>query len=354
MALSGLVVACQPGRRDPGACIDPEDAAQAASLGDAATSDAASPDAVEATALSSEDLTRIEAWLEGAEPPAPGDFGPRFAALLPLLDSPDEHLRDELAFSLYESWLRGEDPAPPEARADLARRLLAAMRDDLPASPRAPLDPAGAYGRSFRVLVAATVVRADFESPALSSAQLMEFAELGARHAGREVDLRGRTEGGWLHPAAHLADLYSALVRHPALELDDAPALESAMLATLDGLYARPHGFRFTHGEDARWAVPLLFGLRGGRLRPEAVRGWVDRHWELLGRPVAMPFDAEGYAAQRNLRDLLISWLANLSLHGGDGAKGQDEPASSKTAREAPPVEPTRDFEHWLAERLRG
>src|SRR5690606_7702166 len=109
-------------------------------------------------------------------------------------------------------------------------------------------------------------------------------------------------------PAAHLGDLFGALIRHPGLEAEHAPALEAALLSTLDGLYGRTHGHRFTHGEDSRWVLPILSGLESGRLRPVAIEGWIDAHWELLSSQVTAPFDAAGYAAQRNLRDLLISW----------------------------------------------
>ena len=141
--------------------------------------------------------------------------------------------------------------------------------------------------------------------------------DVAARGPGREVDLRGYTGAtGWAHAAAHTADWMKFLARHPGLRADQAARLLDGVAA----LVVRPHGARFSHGEDERLAATVRAVVRRGLVDDARLDAWLTAIAAPLARGFPEPFDPTLYAAQRNARDLLVSCFVALSFDPTPGA----------------------------------
>lgn len=235
-------------------------------------------------------------------------------ALLPELEeflvSTDPAVRDELGFEVLVRWLGKDSPLSADAVRALRDRLVART-----AEPPSPGDEV--FRRSFAALVLSVIAAREVAAPAWTAAELDAQIAAAVRYAEREVDLRGHTGAtGWAHAAAHTADWMKFLARHPALTSGQAARLLDGVAA----LVARPHGARFSHGEDERLAAAVRAVARRALLDDAHIDLWLRRVAEPLGRTWPRPFDPVLYAEQRNARDLLVSCFVALSFDDSPGA----------------------------------
>lgn len=221
-------------------------------------------------------------------------------ALVVDLRSPDPVVRDEGAYATAVRWIPGLDAAE--------RRLLGDRTAGL-------FDDPGIQARAFAPLVLARIVDAgDWQQ---------EWWEAFAGWYPGETDLRGYdTTLGWVHAAAHGADLLAALGRRP--QQDALPLLELAVARLLAGT-----GHVFDAQEDDRIARALAQVLcRPGLGVAESV-GWLDAVSAAFrtGEPGPVPPWASN--TMRTLRMLYLLADRGLRTHGGDGRP------STVTQREA-------------------
>ena len=222
------------------------------------------------------------------------------------LSSPDEAVRDGLAYEVLARWIRIE----PRLSADDLRALMNDLYPRLDRGLGSTADDT-VFGRSFSALVLSVVAAREVDAPFLSNAELAAMVDRVVGYAGKETDFRGRVEGrGWAHAAAHSSDWMKFLARHPRL----TPAQARSLLDGVLSLAVRRHGFILYHGEDGRMAQPVLELLRRERIDAAAFDGWLARLAEPLQTAGGEGFDAALYAAQRNARNLVFTLFVALSV----------------------------------------
>ncbi|MFI5528571.1 DUF2785 domain-containing protein [Kitasatospora sp. NPDC051853] len=204
-------------------------------------------------------------------------------------------MRSELPGLLAD--LRSPDPA---VRDDHAYVRLVELAPGLEEAERLRLgdELAGRFGdpevhvRSFAALVLARLVEA--------GAHRAEWVEAFARWYPAEPDLRGYDAGlGWLHAAAHGADLLAAFGRHPAVE--PAPLLELGARRLL-----APTGQVFDAMEDDRIGCALGVVLTRAELTEHESVGWLGLVAEEFGRAEPGPMPP---FASNTLRTLRVVYL---------------------------------------------
>jgi hypothetical protein len=167
--------------------------------------------------------------------------------LLAMLADPDPAVRDELAYTVLERLIPELDEAACLGLGDeLAGRLA---HPDL-------------HVRSFAALVLAPVVKRGV----FRAAWLAEFEAWYPR----ELDLRGWDPGlGWLHAAAHGAELLGAFGLHPSV-------VPGRMLNLAVERLRAPTDYVFAEMEDARLAHGIALTLTRPELPAAGSAGWLD------------------------------------------------------------------------------
>jgi hypothetical protein len=226
----------------------------------------------------------------------------------------------EAALDALVTDLRSPDPAVRHDRAYLAAVRLT------PA-----LSPAGRRRLGDRV--ATHFAHPAIQARAFAPLVLARIAEAGEWRAEwwsafaawypAEADLRGHDPAlGWLHAAAHGADLLAVLARRPAQ--DPRPLAESAVARLL-----APTGHLFDAQEDDRLAYALAQILSRPALSAEESVEWlapVEKAFR-AGEPGPVPAWASN--TMRALRMLYV--LADRGLR----TRNTDEPPHALTHREA-------------------
>jgi hypothetical protein len=182
-------------------------------------------------------------------PPRGGDVPSLAEELTGLLSSPDPELRDEIAYSTLASWIFQQKLLDAAALRTLTARLLANMTRDI-----GDRDADSVFGRSFSALVLSVVVARDNADPFLVADDWHRI-EMGAlAYLAAEQDVRGYEPAkGWMHSAAHTADLLKFLGRSRHL---DAAGQRRVLDAIAQKLTTA--SVVFTHGEDERFARAVL------------------------------------------------------------------------------------------------
>jgi hypothetical protein len=167
--------------------------------------------------------------------------------LATMLGDPDPVVRDELGYTVLEHLIPDLDQAVCRRPGDeLAGRFTA---HDL-------------HVRSFAALALAPIVK----HGVFQAAWLDQFEAWYPR----EQDLRGwDAEFGWLHAAAHGAELLGAFGLHPGV-------MPGRMLNLAVKRLRTPTGYLFAEMEDARLAHGIALTLTRPELSPTAAVGWLD------------------------------------------------------------------------------
>lgn len=268
-------------------------------------------------------LRAESAALRRAEPEV-AEVDAKVPLWLDLLADEDPVRRDEigyteLAFFVLEKGLVSE-PAMRDAVATLLPRLQVPTEEGTSEGD----DTRALIGRSFAALGLSVLASRDATTPFLSAEQRAELVAATLSYARSESDYRPRdADHGWLHAAAHTADLLKFLAR-----ADTASEVERvAILDAAADIIVRPHGYIFHHGEDGRLAMTIFEVFK--RAVPESAQErFLTRLTEPFGTQATMPFDGKVYAAQRNARAVLLSLFTLLS-------SPADKPASAEALRAA-------------------
>lgn len=168
--------------------------------------------------------------------------------LTPWLASPDPELRDTLAYTILDVWIR---------HGQLSDRELLTLLPSLQHNLTSSIGDSGAdsvFKRSFSALTLASFAERDLRQPFLSPVQYRELLAAALAYLRDERDTRGFDPvQGWVHSTAHTADLLGALARNPHFTPADQQALFAAVEQRLNSA-----GHVYTFGEQDRLAVALL------------------------------------------------------------------------------------------------
>jgi Protein of unknown function (DUF2785) len=205
--------------------------------------------------------------------------------LVELLGDTDPHVRDELAWRVFTTWIhRG-----------VYDDLLAGVGDGMCEGLTVGLGEDGSdtiFRRSFSILILAGVLTRDNEIHAVHPTNVLRWGDQGLGWFVRERDLRGFVPGcGWAHAVAHGADFMAALTRSRHLD-------EGGLMVILDAIADRllaPTSYALTQQEDDRLAYATMALLQRNVVDMALLGPWVERlasSWE-QGEPTQQPVPAQ-------------------------------------------------------------
>jgi hypothetical protein len=186
--------------------------------------------------------------------PAGQQIYPLLRELSTYLGSNDPELRDDLAYTITDVWIKYQK--------DLSAEQLNVLADEWRANLQERIGESGndsVLKRSFSALCLASLAERDLKMPFLGEQRYHQLLESGLTYLNDERDLRGFDPVlGWIHATAHTADLLAAIAENSLLHVDD----QLRMLAAVATRLSSAHQI-FTYGEQDRLArVAATIALR--------------------------------------------------------------------------------------------
>lgn len=220
--------------------------------------------------------------------------------LIDMLASADPEQRDDIAYSTLANWIYQQKLLDATALRPIVDRLLGNLTRGI-----GERDTDTVFGRSFSALVLSVVIARDNVDPVLDAGAWRAIETAAFAYVVAEQDLRGYDPAtGWMHSAAHTADLLKFLARSRYV---DAPGQRRY----LDAIAAKltTAAVVFTHGEDERFARAVLSLVARPDFDAAQFHAWLQRT-----RPTVPehPTVAQLHAAQ-NWKNLLAKLEVLLS-----------------------------------------
>jgi hypothetical protein len=244
-------------------------------------------------------------------PPPPADQLPAMLTELSgHLGSTDPEWRDDIAYTVLSSWIYRQRIVPVELRRTLMNDWIANLSKGI-----GDRNNDSVLRRSFSALALGIIAILDNEQPFLERAEFERLLTAALTYLRNERDVRGfDPQKGWMHSAAHTADLLRFLARGRHLQVDEQAAILSSVsekMSVVDHV--------FTHGEDERFARVAHSIVTRPDFDEAGFTGWVK---VVAARPPAAPTPAS-LAAGQNRRHLLVSLYAVLAMDPRDLASLQ-------------------------------
>jgi hypothetical protein len=237
------------------------------------------------------------------------------------LGSADSAWRDDVGYGVVAACAYGRQALSPEERRALVATLSANLRQGIGESGTDSV-----LRRSFSALDLSVLAAAELQQPALDAAGYGRLLDDALAYLRDERDLRGlEPRVGWIHAAAHTADLLKFLARDPRFEAADQARLLDAVWSKLTAAGTPV----FTHNEDERLAAAIASVVRRSDFDAKAFDAWLERFPALEKRVWSKaPPDAETLDGAQNARNLLRALHVLLALPTPSRA-GQAAPAPS-------------------------
>ena len=248
-------------------------------------------------------------------PPRGSDVPALADELTGLLASPDPELRDEIAYSTLASWIVQQKLLDAGMLRTLDARLVATLTRGI-----GERDTDSVFGRSFSALVLSVVVARDNADPFLDAGEWHRIEAAALDYLAAEQDLRGYDpKSGWMHSAAHTADLLKFLGRSRYLDVAGQRRILDAIARKLT---TAP--IVFTHGEDERFARAVLSLASRKDFDAGAFAAWLQQTKPAVA---AHPTAAQLHAVQ-NWKNL----LAKLEVLLSNDPQPSDAAVAARTA----------------------
>jgi hypothetical protein len=269
------------------------------------------------TAVSSETTTPDPA------PREPAPVEPLVRELAGYLASPDPELRDAFGYSILTAWILQQPRVPPDIVRQLMAEWSANLRQDIGST-----NTDAVFRRSFSVLMLSVVVAHDNAAAFLDAAEAQALLAAALAYLHDERDLRGYdARKGWMHSAAHTADLLKFLARSRFLAAADQRRLLDAI-----ALKMRESSIVFTDGEDGRFARAILSIVNRTDFDVDSFTDWVTRSTPVPPR-TALP-DPAVLRARQNVVNLFAKLEILLMLQESE-ASAPAVPAARDALRAA-------------------
>jgi len=182
-------------------------------------------------------------------PPAGSDIVALVGELIEMLASPDPEVRDDIAYSTLASWIYQQKIVDAAALRAATDRLLENLSVGI-----GERDTDTVFRRSFSALTLSVVVARDNVEPMLPAEEWRRIEQGALAYLAGEQDIRGYDANyGWMHSAAHTADLLKFLARSRHLDAAGQRRLLDAV-----GRKLTTSSSVLTFGEDERFARALL------------------------------------------------------------------------------------------------
>ena len=238
--------------------------------------------------------------------------------LVDMLASPDPEQRDDIAYSTLASWIYQQKLLDAAALRPIIGRLLANLTRGI-----GERDTGTVFGRSFSALVMSVVIARDNADPFLDAAAWRPIETAAFAYLSAEQDLRGYDPAtGWMHSAAHTADLLKFLARSRYVDVPGQRRYLEAIAAKLTTA-----SVVFTHGEDERFARAVLSLVARADFDAAQFQAWLQRTKPAVPEH---PTAAQLRAAQ-NWKNL----LAKLEVLLSNDAQPSEAAGTARTALRA-------------------
>ena len=242
----------------------------------------------------------------------------------PLLASTDPVLRDDVAFTAAERWIRGKRLSPDDLRI-LLKQWTQNLDDGLGTAPDDRV-----FKRSFSALCLSLIAAADLSAPFLQPAEVQGFFDRMLDYFQRERDLRGfDRERGWMHTVAHTADTLKFLSRNPKLAAGADTRLLAAVRAKIDA-----SDTVFAWGENDRMALALQSAVRRADADPAALEAWTTA-WIAARKDLwanGPHVDPKKFAIVENGSQVMRSLVAALAMEAKPTPTGESARQAILTA----------------------
>jgi hypothetical protein len=236
------------------------------------------------------------------------------------LGSPDPELRDGWVAGITEEWVYQQKLLAP---AEL-RQLLALWSANL----KVGLGESGTDSvllRSFSALNLSFLAALDNERPFLTPEETAALLTAALDYLDGERDVRGYDlQKGWMHSAAHTADLLKFLGRSRYLK----PADPGRILAAIDRKMDNPV---FTHDEDERLAEAVASLVRRQDFDGVPLSALLDRVLRDAKTLFTGKLDPRRFATIENWKQLLRGLYVQLAMP--PEKPGKSSPALAPTQR---------------------
>jgi len=231
-------------------------------------------------------------------PPDDADVPALARELIEMLASADPEMRDGIAYSTLAAWIYQQKRLDAAALGPMIRTLTGNLRAGV-----GSVGSDAVFRRSFSALTLSVVVARDNAEPFLPEPAFRELLDGALAYLAAEQDVRGYDESkGWIHTAAHTADLLKFLARSRYLKPADADRV-------LDGIVRKlSRSPVLTHGEDERLARAALSIVNRSDFDPQAFAAWAER-----SKPVP-PRDAKPSAARLQAVQNVKNFFAKLEV----------------------------------------
>lgn len=203
--------------------------------------------------------------------------------LVEMLGDRDPHVRDELAWQVFRSWIK----------RGVYDDLLAGVGDGMCEGLTVGLGEGGSdsvFRRSYSILILAAVLTRDNVIHGVHPTNVLRWGDQGLGWFVKERDLRGFVAGsGWAHAVAHGADFIGALARSRHLD-------EGGLMVILDAIADRllaPTQYALTQHEDDRLAYATMALLHRNLVDMALLGPWVERLVSSWDRAEPGPTPAE-------------------------------------------------------------
>jgi hypothetical protein len=223
--------------------------------------------------------------------------------LTPLLGSADAEERDTFGYGIPAHWIYRQRLLSADELQHLVRSWSANLRAGIGST-----GDDGVLLRSFSALDLSILAALDNVEPFLEPDQRRALLDAALGYLADERDLRGYVAGkGWLHSAAHTADLLKFLARSDRLAPADQGRILAAIEAKLDVSMV------YTWGEDERLARAVLSVVRRDDFDRAEFDRWLARLAAGADGMWEGELDPRRFQAVQNAKNLLRSLLVLVS-----------------------------------------
>ena len=213
--------------------------------------------------------------------------------LLDCLGDPDPALRDDIAFTALQTWMRADA---------FDTDTLRAMRDALYAQLDG--DDVPGFRKPFAALALSEVARTDRIKPWMSAEERAAMIEKAAAFLESVKDYRSFDDKeGWRHGVAHGSDWLLQLALNPALERAQADRMLAAIATQVVPDDAPP----YTAGEPGRLAKPVIYIAQHGFYTQAEWDQWFAKLVPRLGDSSKAYNDGAWIARRHDLMAFLLS-----------------------------------------------
>jgi hypothetical protein len=263
-----------------------------------------------------------------------------------LLRSPDERLRDKLAFEILSDWvLAGR---VDHDLADFGDRQCAAMFRGL-----GERDSDSVFGRSYAALMLGLAIERDNAASIVDAETVQRWLGAFLMWWELEIDLRGVVDPGRgvAHAVAHGADVIASAARSRHLPTDQAKVLLGSVVVRI----RTSAGAAWLLGEDDRLAYSTMALLHRGDLSADELAAALAPLHHLGGTQTRTDLDASAFA-----RLNALNWLRALylQLHLGVTAmpwyaedRHFQRPIPQRPQMLASVVQALQFYSNWFADR---